>query len=70
MGQAVLNVPLPAELEAYLKKRVREGSYGSPGDYIRALMLEDRERRARLHGVRVLSIGRFRTKRPRAPGPR
>jgi hypothetical protein len=25
MGQAILDVPLPAELEAYLKKRVREG---------------------------------------------
>ena len=47
MGKITLNVALPEELETYLKERVTEGHYDSPGDYIHALIREDRERRAR-----------------------
>ena len=47
MGKITLNVALPEELETYLKERVTEGRYDSPGDYIHALIREDRERRAR-----------------------
>jgi antitoxin ParD1/3/4 len=57
MGQTTLNVTLPEELETYLKERVREGSYDSPGDYIGALIREDRERRARATLDRLLLEG-------------
>jgi Arc/MetJ-type ribon-helix-helix transcriptional regulator len=43
MGKITLNVALPEELDTYLKERVTEGRYDSPGDYIHALIREDRE---------------------------
>ena len=57
MGQATVNITLPEELETYLKERVREGSYDSPGDYIRALIRADRDRRARETVDRLLLEG-------------
>jgi antitoxin ParD1/3/4 len=57
MGQATVNITLPEELETYLQERVREGSYDSPGDYIRALIRADRDRRARETVDRLLLEG-------------
>jgi antitoxin ParD1/3/4 len=57
MGQATVNITLPEELETYLKERVREGSYDSPRDYIRALIRADRDRRARETVDRLLLEG-------------
>jgi putative addiction module CopG family antidote len=57
MGQTTLTVALPEELETYLRERVTEGSYASPGDYVRALIRDDRERRARATLDRLLLEG-------------
>lgn len=57
MGRITVDVALPKDLETYLKERVTEGSYDSPGDYIRALIREDRERRARETLDRLLLEG-------------
>jgi antitoxin ParD1/3/4 len=57
MAQATLNITLPEELERYLEERVAEGGYGSPGDYVRALIREDQERRAREMVDRLLLEG-------------
>lgn len=57
MGQITVDVALPEEQERHLKERVTEDSYGSPGDYIRALIREDWERRARETLDRLLLEG-------------
>jgi putative addiction module CopG family antidote len=57
MGRATLEVALPGALETYVKERVAAGDYSSPGDYICALIREDRERRARQELDRLLLEG-------------
>jgi antitoxin ParD1/3/4 len=47
MAAMTLKVALPQALGSYVTERVAEGGYGSPGDYIRALIRADQERRAR-----------------------
>jgi antitoxin ParD1/3/4 len=44
-------------LETYLEERMAEGKYESAGDYILALIREDRERRARATLDRLLLEG-------------
>jgi putative addiction module CopG family antidote len=57
MRQTTLNVPLPEELETYLKERMSEGKYKTASDYVLALIREDRERRARATFDRLLLEG-------------
>ena len=46
MGMTSLNVSLPKPLKKYIEAKVKEGSYSTPSEYIRALLREDRKRRA------------------------
>jgi len=39
------NVPLPDQLSEYVEAQVRKGEYGTPGEYIRDLIQQDKERR-------------------------
>lgn len=57
MAKIPLEVALPEALEAYVTERVAEGGYGSPGDYICALIRADQERRARATLDRLLLEG-------------
>jgi antitoxin ParD1/3/4 len=41
-----LNISLPEALKEYVQERVAEKAYSNPSDYIRALIREDRKRRA------------------------
>lgn len=47
MPRVILSVALPRTLESYVKERVAADGHGAPGDYICALIREDRERRTR-----------------------
>ena len=40
-----MNVSLPAKLREFVDTRVREGSYGSAGEYVNDLIRRDRDRR-------------------------
>jgi antitoxin ParD1/3/4 len=40
-----LHILLPEALKAYVKERVEEKRYGTPSDYIQALVREDQRRR-------------------------
>ena len=40
-----INVSLPAALEDYVKGQVESGDWSTPGDYIRELIRQDKERR-------------------------
>ena len=46
MANASMNVSLPEALEDYVQERVAEGTFSNPSDYVRALIREDRKRRA------------------------
>ena len=43
---ASVNISLPKVLEDFVRERCAEEGHGDPGDYIRALIREDRKRRA------------------------
>ena len=45
MASSTINVVLPEPLQAYVEARVESGSYGTPNEYIRELILDDRDRR-------------------------
>jgi putative addiction module CopG family antidote len=45
MATNAVNIALSDSLKAFVDERVAEGEFGTPGDYIRALIREDRERR-------------------------
>ena len=40
-----LNISLPQALKEYLENQVRDGSYSTSSEYIRALLREDQKRR-------------------------
>lgn len=46
MASTSLNISLPEGLKEYVNQRVAEESYSTASDYIRALIREDRRRRA------------------------
>ena len=41
-----LNVSLPKSLKQHVERQVREGGYSTPSEYVRALLREDRKRKA------------------------
>jgi len=45
MGTNTVNISLSDPLKAYLEARVAEGDYGTPGDFIRELIRQDRDQR-------------------------
>lgn len=52
MASTSLHVTLPEALEAYVAERVKAGGFSDPGDYVRALIREDQERKARVDTLR------------------
>ena len=51
-----MNVSLPAKLREFVDTRVREGSYGSAGEYVNDLIRRDRDRR-RLRAILQDTVG-------------
>jgi antitoxin ParD1/3/4 len=49
-----LNISLPEPLKAYVDARTEFGDYGTPSQYIRELIAEDRDRRRRNIEERLL----------------
>jgi antitoxin ParD1/3/4 len=47
MSNTTMNISLPETLRAYVDERVAEGSYANASDYVRALIREDRLKRAK-----------------------
>jgi antitoxin ParD1/3/4 len=45
MATSTINITLPEELQPYVDAGVEYGSFGTPTDYIRELILDDRDRR-------------------------
>lgn len=45
MASTSISVTVPEPLAAYVEARVESGSYGTPTEYIRELILNDRDRR-------------------------
>ena len=49
MAMTSLNISLPDPLKTYVEERVASGDYGTPSEFIRNLIRQDKEhRRARL----------------------
>ncbi len=46
MPNTSMNVSLPEALKEYVLKRVAEGTFSNPSDYVRALIREDMQRAA------------------------
>ena len=44
-----LNISLPAALKEYVEGQVASGDWGTPSEYVRELIRQDKERR--LHGL-------------------
>jgi antitoxin ParD1/3/4 len=44
MATNTMNIALPDPLRAYVEERVADGEFGTPSEYIRSLIREDRER--------------------------
>lgn len=45
MNMASLNISLPDQLKAYVEDRVTSGDFGTPSEFIRALIRQDKEQR-------------------------
>jgi antitoxin ParD1/3/4 len=45
MAMTSLNISLPAALKAYVEGRVASGDWGTPSEYVRELIRQDKERR-------------------------
>jgi putative addiction module CopG family antidote len=45
MTPKMMNISLPDPLNAYVEARVAEGEFGTPGEYIRALIQQDWDQR-------------------------
>ncbi len=51
MAMTSLNISLPDPLKAYVEERVASGDFGTPSEFIRNLIRQDKEqRRSRLEG--------------------
>jgi antitoxin ParD1/3/4 len=46
MSMTSLNVSLPQRLKDFVEKRVKEGGYSTPSEYVRELLREDQKRRS------------------------
>ena len=57
MAPTSINILLPDGLEDYVKERVAEGEYRSPGDFVRHLIRADMESRGRQELERLLLEG-------------
>ena len=44
MATSSLNITLPEPLKAYVEAQVESGAYGTPTDYVRELIRDDRDR--------------------------
>jgi antitoxin ParD1/3/4 len=72
MPMTSLNISLPAALKSYVENQVSSGDWGTPSEYIRELIRQDKERRlaalerellAGLEGPRIeLSVSEIRKK--------
>jgi antitoxin ParD1/3/4 len=45
MAMTSLNISLPETLKQYVEKQVASGDWGTPSEYIRELIRQDKERR-------------------------
>jgi len=45
MSMASLNISLPDPLKAYVEERVASGDYGTPSEFVRSLIRQDKEQR-------------------------
>lgn len=48
MAMTSLNVSLPDPLKAYVEDRVASGDFGTPSEFVRSLIRQDKERRRNL----------------------
>jgi len=46
MDMTALNISLPKPMKEYVEAQVRAGGYSTPSEYMRALLREDRKRKA------------------------
>jgi antitoxin ParD1/3/4 len=46
MSNTTMNISLPETLRNFVEERVAEGTFASASDYVRALIRDDRSRRA------------------------
>jgi antitoxin ParD1/3/4 len=52
MSTSTLHISLPEALKEFALKRVEDGAYSNPSDYVRALIRADRERQQKLEALR------------------
>lgn len=52
MSTTTLHISLPATLKEFALKRVEEGAFSNPSDYVRALIRADREEQLKLEALR------------------
>ena len=52
MSTTTLHISLPDALKEFALKRVEEGAYSNPSDYVRTLIRADRERQQKLEALR------------------
>jgi antitoxin ParD1/3/4 len=45
MAMTSLNISLPDPLKAYVEEQVATGDFGTPSEFVRSLIREDKERR-------------------------
>ncbi len=45
MAMASLNISLPDPLKAYVEEQVASGDYGTPSEFVRSLIRDDKEKR-------------------------
>jgi antitoxin ParD1/3/4 len=45
MAMTSLNISLPDPLKAFVEDRVASGDFGTPSEYVRSLIRQDKERR-------------------------
>ncbi|HEV2136936.1 MAG TPA: type II toxin-antitoxin system ParD family antitoxin [Terracidiphilus sp.] len=57
MAMSSLNISLPDPLKAYVENRVSSGDFGTPSEFIRALIRQDKEqRRSRLEAELIEAL--------------
>lgn len=52
MSTTTLHISLPETLKEFALKRVEEGAFSNPSDYVRSLIRADRERQQKLETLR------------------